>query len=195
MSPILTGVIASGISGNLIGPSSFESISTVTLSANTSTLTISSIPSNFQHLQLRCDVRGTTGAISGNYPDLRVNGDTGSNYTYSYVETYAPNSPDAIVTGSTGNLGQLYGPYFLNNDNHAAGYFASLFINIADYSSTNKYKTWQATGGWTDRSVARISSMAGHWMSNSAINSITLTPASGSWVTGSTFALYGIKNT
>lgn len=194
--PLLTTQSARGYGFSSLvaaGIGSFESISTVTLSASTSTVTISSIPSNFQHLQLRCDVRMISGGTGGNYANLRLNGDTNTNYTYGYVESH-PTTANSIATGSSNNIAQLYGSYISTDASHASGYFTSLFIDISEYSSVNKYKTWKCVGGWSDRSYGRLSSMAGHWLSNSAVNSITLEASGTSWVAGCTFALYGIKN-
>lgn len=197
--PLLTTQSARGYGWSSLtaaaGDSSFESISTVTLSASTSSLTISSIPSTFQHLQLRCDVRATAGASGGNYANLRLNGDTGTNYTYSYIESH-PTTANSVATSSTGNQDRLYGSYISNDGGNTSGYFTSMFIDIWDYANTNKPKTWQCYGGWTDRSMGRNSKMAGHWLnSGSAVSSIFLEPQGASWAAGSTFALYGIKNT
>lgn len=192
--PLLTTQSARGYGfGSLVaaGDGSFESISTTTLSASTSSLTISSIPSGFQHLQLRCDVRVSAGSAAGNYANLRLNGDTGTNYTYNYIES---NGSGGQGTGGTGNQDRLYGSYISNDGGNSSGYFSSMFIDIFDYSNTSKYKTWRCFGGYQDRSIGRISSMAGHWLSNTAVNSIFLEPQGASWVAGSTFALYGIKN-
>jgi hypothetical protein len=163
------------------------------LASSTSSINFSSIPSGFQHLQIRCDVRSVDGGSAGNYANLRLNGDTGNNYGYKYVET-TPSVANSAVTNGTGNIDRLYSSYFSNNGGSATGYFASMIIDLWDYSNTNKYKIWRCYGGWHDRSVGRHSSMAGHWLSNSAVNAISIAPQGTSWVAGSTFALYGIKN-
>jgi hypothetical protein len=53
MSPILTGVIASGISGHLTPPWSPEgahdALATVTLSASAASITFAGIPSGYKH--------------------------------------------------------------------------------------------------------------------------------------------------
>jgi hypothetical protein len=54
MTPIL-GILASGMSGNLWAPGKdFDSIATTTVGAGgASTITFSSIPSTYRHLQIR----------------------------------------------------------------------------------------------------------------------------------------------
>ena len=193
--PLLTTQSARGYGfGSLVaatGDNSFESISTTVLSATTSAVTISSIPSTFQHLQLRCDVRATAGSAMGNYANLRLNSDSGANYSYNYIES---NGSGGTATGGVSSLNQLYGSYMSNDGGNTSGYFTSMIIDIFDYTSGNKYKTWRATGGYVDRTNGRISSMAGHWFnSTTAVSSINLDVSN--WAIGSTFSLYGIKNT
>ena len=76
---------------------SFESIATVTVGAGgTSSVDFTSIPSTYQHLQVRCFVMPSS---SVTYYSLRLNNDTGANYTYHQLVT------DGATTYSNGGTG------------------------------------------------------------------------------------------
>ena len=87
MPSFLAGAIASGISGHLFNPTgSFESIATTTVgSGGTSSIDFTSIPSTYQHLQLRIISR-VSNADTGDNIFLQFNGDTSSNYSWHYME-------------------------------------------------------------------------------------------------------------
>ena len=65
-------------------PLSFESIATATGTGSNSTLTFSSIPQTYKHLQIRVMSRGNAATDQDNLL-IRFNGDTGSNYNSHYV--------------------------------------------------------------------------------------------------------------
>ena len=187
--PIL-GVIASSIAK--IG--SFESIATATGTGSSGTITFSSIPSTYTHLQIRGIARSDYS--TGNYvsTSYRCNGDTGNNYTGHYV---AGNGASASAYGWS-SQNQSYGP-FTTTANAGSNTMAAFVIDILDYANTNKYKTIRTLNGYDnnasgtsdfDKGAAEISS--GLWMSTSAINSFSILVAA-NWTTSTTFALYGIK--
>ena len=64
-------------------PTSFESIATTTLGSDTSSITMSSIPSTYASIQFRILMRNTGGG--GCDLNLRANSDTGNNYSYHYL--------------------------------------------------------------------------------------------------------------
>jgi len=74
--PIL-GTVASQFSSKPFN--SYESIQTVTVGAGgTATVTFSSIPATYTHLQ----IRGIARASADTQLDVTLNSDTGSNYSY-----------------------------------------------------------------------------------------------------------------
>ena len=177
MSPIL-GIYASQISGHL-STNNFSSIATVTVgSGGASSISFTSIPSTYTHLQLRVSARTTSAANC----ILTFNGDTGSNYGTLYVEG----------TGSGVSAGNAAGTSFSGGVYVAdTGVFTGQIIDILDYANTNKYKTLLGLTG-TDRNgnSTWITLGGGSWNSASAITSITIT---NSFAQYSTFALYGVK--
>jgi hypothetical protein len=193
MSPILTGVIASGISGNLGGGNSFESIATQTVGGGgASSITFSSIPSTYKHLQIRGIGKTNRPTYSNDNIKMQFNGDTSSSY-YSHQlvgdgSTAYTNSYGWTAMYYGGNVG---GALISNN-------FGAAIIDILDYASTNKFKVSRTLAGFdnnnngTDKGVIALNS--GHWRSTSAITSVTLSASEGTGLQQyTTFALYGIK--
>jgi hypothetical protein len=183
MSPILTGVIASGISGNLaVGPS-YESIATFTLGAATSSVTFTSIPSTYKHLQIRAVMKCT----DSNNMFMQVgNGsiDTGANY--SWHQLYG--------TGSTAySNGAGSGTFSYIGYNFNTSYPNPSIIDLVDYSSTVKRKSYKTMAGTETNGSGFVQLWGGSWRSTSVIDTIRFTPGSGNFNTNSIFALYGIK--
>jgi hypothetical protein len=187
MSPILgtRGGLSASAYGlfSLQSTNSYESISTVTVgSGGAATISFSSIPSTYKHLQIRATQLNTATATT----QLRINGDTGSNYSRHYL--YGGGSS---ATGSSGasnqtSTGVLY--------NESTIYAAVGVIDILDYASTVKNKTVRSLMGWDSNGAGYVFLYSGSWMNSStAITSLTFTPDGGSLAEYSSFALYGIK--
>ena len=147
--------------------------------------TFSSIPSTYTDLVLVMGSLGINNAASAG--KLRFNGDTGSNYsvTFMYGNGSTANSSrsttqtDMRIYGwSSGNVANS------NNDN--------VVLNIQNYANTTTYKTTVLRSNLPQNEVAAA---VGLWRSTAAINSITLRTYNGTdvWTAGSTFTLYGIK--
>ena len=190
--PIL-GVTASSISGHLIAPDLgvMFPIGMVSVgSAGASTVSFSSIPSTYKHLQVRALIRGTASAsaISAN---MQFNSDTGSNY--SYHELYGSGAG-----GGQASAGANQTRFFLHGNAPAATALASSFgvavMDILDYTNTSKYKTARCLNGMdVNGSGGYILVDSGSWQNTNAISSIQITPNSGNFAQYSQFALYGIK--
>jgi hypothetical protein len=180
----LIGIIASSGGGEV---NSYESIATVTASGSATTLTFSSIPSDYQHLQIR--FIGRSGFSGGGGPDnwnLSFNSDTtGTNY---YRHTVRGNGSSADTP--TGNDNIVVSSISTNFD--AANLFGTGVIDILDYGNANKFKTVRILSGidYNGSGFVQLESML--WKNTAAITSITCTQNS-NWASGSRFALYGIK--
>lgn len=69
-------------------------------------------------------------------------------------------------------------------------------IDIYDYRGTSFHKMFNASNGWARLTTSGnylIQEFTGRWRSTSAVTSITLTLASGNFVSGSKFTLYGLS--
>jgi hypothetical protein len=183
----MIGAITAGLFSTGAAPAStnsYESIATVTVGAGgLSTVTFSSIPSTYKHLQLR-SFGGTSGADDIN---MTFNGDTASNYsahllygTGASAGSYSPGSTSSIYW----SVGNSYG---------TANQFGAAVTDILDYANTNKYKTTRALYGYDRNGSGQLNFSSGNWRSLTAITSITLTPVVGNIIQYSSFALYGVK--
>ena len=173
------------------GGGSFESIATASGTGSAGTIVFNSIPSTYKSLQLRILARDTTTSSATNNLKIQFNGDTGANYIGYH--TLSGNGSAASANG----YGATNYAYFLSviagSDASNTTTYGTAIVDIIDYTNTSKYKTLRNFGGF-DRNGSGYSVLgSAAWMSTSAINSITLTPDSTAYATGSTFALYGIK--
>jgi hypothetical protein len=193
MSPIL-GTLASQFSGKSF--SSFESIQTVNVgSGGTSTVSFTSIPATYTHLQVRCVARGDGAFSDIDSLAVRFNGDTGNNYAYhSLTGNGTTASAGSGVSQPAGILGAE------PSNTHTSGIFGGYVVDILDYTNTNKYKTIRALGGvdtnntGSEKGEIRLQSTL--WLNTSAINEITFKSSGGfnrGFIEYSQFALYGIK--
>ena len=199
MSPILGargGLSASayGLFAPSLSLNSYESISTTTLGSSQTTVTFSTIPSIYKHLQLRLSVRGDY--VGGNFNDnilIRFNSDTGSNYTRHLL--YAQDNSTALSFAATSTTSGFAGAA-PNASTGISNVFAGGVTDILDYTDTNKYKTVRTLQGYDTNGGGkqRISVESSVWMNTSAITSIAITSSNAdNWVQYSSFALYGIK--
>ena len=180
--PIL-GTVASQFSGKPF--TSFESIQTVTVGAGGSaTVTFSSIPSTYTHLQIRGIARNAT---ENNLFFLRINSDSGSNYSYHRL---TGNGSAASADGSATQTGLFQ----FGRSPSATNVFGLAIYDFLDYANTSKYKTVRGLQGYDDNSGGSINMVSGLWQNTSAITSISITMNSSLLFSEYTqFALYGIK--
>ena len=189
MSPIL-GVWASAQQIAFVA-GDYESIATVSVgSGGSSSISFTSIPSTYTHLQIRGIAR-TTASQDRESIKLTFNSDTGSNYARHSL----------WGSGSAASaFGAASEAYVVLTDFAAATATASIFgtavTDVLDYTNTNKYTTVRSLGGVDLNAAVTVYDglNSGLWMNTAAITSITLTPFSGSNLAQySSFALYGIK--
>jgi hypothetical protein len=189
VTPISLGIFASA---NTTVNTSFESIATVTVgSGGSSTVSFSSIPSTYAHLQVRWIAR-TSAAAPGSEGDLIiVYGTPHANNGYAHM-LYG-NGSSASVTNTGGTAYSQYASYTTGSTQTASSFGAGV-LDVLDYANTNKYKTWRTLGGWDGNGSGFISLSSGLQADSSALTGITFATNSGnSFAQYSTFALYGIK--
>lgn len=190
--PLLTTQSAKGYGlGRLMTPVSdtaYESIQTVYLaSGNQASVDFTSIPSTYKHLQIRCLVKSTRNLfVSGLY--FRINGDTGSNYSYHVMYSGGSTTNAYSSGGATtlGNAGTIMG-------NTQTSTFGAAIIDIFEYSNTAKKKTIRANGSTDSNGQGEAAFTGNLWNSTSTISSINFFVEAGDIMQYSHFALYGIK--
>ena len=179
-----------GLIGSLYGAvGDFESIATVTASGSSATLSFTSIPGTYTHLQLRGIAANTTAGTGFNSVGLTFNSDSSSSYTRHLL--YGTGA-SAYAYGATTNTVWYIG----GNDFPRAGYtsiFGAQIVDILDYANTNKYKTCRAISGVDVNGAGEADFSSSVWIKTTAITSIELTSSSGNFASGTTYALYGLK--
>jgi hypothetical protein len=185
--PIL-GILASS---KFIAGTSYESIATTTVgSGGTASVTFSSIPGTYTHLQIRAIGRTNRSGGATNDPfKIVFNSDTGTNYSQHYLQGDG-GSASSFASVSIGFIAA----YLATATSATANVFGTTIVDILDYANTNKYKTTRALGGFDNNGSGIVGLVSGNWRSTSAITNITISPQVGtSWDQYSSFALYGIK--
>ena len=181
MTPIL-GITASSITPFTLGD--FESIATVTVGAGgSSSISFSSIPSTFKHLQIRMS------AIKGTALDyfIRFNSDSGANYTRHRLT----GSGSAVAASGVTGQNQIL---MLGSAGLATSPIPNVaVIDVLDYQNSNKYKTVRVLNGQDSNGSGGIEFLSGLWLNTNAISSILIDGDGGSFAQHSHFALYGIK--
>jgi hypothetical protein len=190
----MIGNAVAGLFGVGVAPSTtaYESIATQTVGASAvSSITFSSIPSTYTHLQIRSLWKGSITSFDYEYVELTINGSS-SGYAYHNIR----GDGSAVVAGGGGSLDRTYPSFSLPSSNASyANMFGTGIIDILDYTNTNKNKTIRALSGFDGNGSGNVSLSSGLWQNTSAITSISLKPQSGSsnFTQYSQFALYGIK--
>jgi len=186
----LAGIIAS--SGGAAAGGDYESIATVTVgSGGASSVTFSSIPSTYQHLQLRIFAQVTRATYGRGGYSMRVNSDSGNNYSQHDI---TGNGDAAQTVGYASQSNITLGLLGTTTSNA----FGATIVDLLDYKDTNKYKTIRSLGGVDHNGlIAGFGGIIGlnsnAWYSTSAISSIVITPDFSPFTQYSSFALYGIK--
>jgi hypothetical protein len=182
----------SALVGNpVIMPGSYESIATVTVgSGGTGSITFSSIPQTFTHLQIRGIGRSSAAATSTTTYALRFNSDTGSNYSQHYL--YGTGAAVSAGGSASQTSAQLN---VIPNNSQTSGVFGVLVTDILDYTNTNKYKTIRSIGGVNNNNTSEeeIWFQSALWQSTSAVSSITIFISGANFTQYSQFALYGVN--
>lgn len=172
------------VSGNGAGGgTSFDSIATATGTGSSATITFSNIPQTYQHLQVRYLSRGTT----DNVMYLRINSDTGTNYS---DHALYGNGTSAATLNDVSNTRIAQ---FRQSDSATTTQMGVGIIDIHDYTSTTKNKTVRALTGYDANGSGIVMLTSGQRMNTSAITSLTFNVDGGFFSSNSTFALYGIK--
>ena len=186
MSFMLLGILNSQVSGG--AAPAFELISSQILTSSASSVTFSSIPQDYKHLQIRGLARDTTGNFNGELK-MRFNGVS----TASYAEHLLNGNGSGVNSfgnTSTTSISQLY----ITGNSSASTQLGPFIIDILDYASTSKNSTTRAFLGWPG-SNQEVRLTSGLFNNTAAISSITINPKNDalSIQSGSRFSLYGIR--
>lgn len=166
-------------------------INSTTLSTTAASVTFSAIPATYSDLMISFSVRATDASdwlivVFNNITTtttsetwLRGNGSTASSARQANTNYFGGNGNDLLInlSGSTSNTftsGEIYIPSYTVSQNKPVNF----------YLTTENNST-----------AADITALAGLWRNTAAISEIKFDTAGTSFTSGSSFYLYGIKNT
>lgn len=168
-------------------PSTYTAIATTTISSATSLLTFSSIPATYTDLVLVGRWFRVTSA--GNNLGMRLNSDSGSNYSNTYMEADGSAAYGGRHTNQTAARVAAIGGGFTLSATEAM----PLIMHFNSYTDATNNKTVLTRYG--QASTISGASVA-LWRGTAAISDIELSaysPGTGQFGAGSVFTLYGIK--
>ena len=186
----LIGIIASS-GGAAAATSSYESIATTTVgSGGAATITFSSIPSTYTHLQLRATLRTSDSGSSAGDIVIQFNSDTGTNYSNHILYGNGSSAGAAGASSQSKNY-----TIFTSTAIAGASYFGAAIVDVLDYANTNKYKTIRSLSGADyNNTNGQVRFGSSVWLNTNVVSTITLTDYVGTnFAQYSSFALYGIK--
>jgi hypothetical protein len=167
-----------------------EAIATTYLEADTASVTFSSIPATYEHLQLRMNIH-TVRASALEATAVRFNGDTGSNYT-SFRMLGQDTTP--LVGKETGQ-NRAYATGQMPTTTSKRPLHGSGLVDILDYANTNKNTTILFLSGQNDATYPYVTIGSALWDATAAVATILLYPLHGSdFARGSEFTLYGLNS-
>lgn len=168
-------------------------LETIELTQNAATVTFDNIPQT-GYTDLKLCISSRNSYSGGGAPNsyMTFNGSS-TGYSGRYI---TGNGTSISSAGNTGGTSVIY-VGAIENNSWAANTFGNLEIYITNYTlSSNKFVSWDSVTQNTS-STAYTQFGTGLWANSAAITSITFTPeaATGDWLAGSTFSLYGIAAT
>jgi len=168
-------------------------IASSVLSATTQSVTFSSIPQTYTDLVLRMSYRTDAAGNFGSNPAIRFNSDATALYSYTFIQG---NGSTAESTRESSNLAL----YMQSSDSagNTANTFTSNEMYIPNYTGTANKPISQFKVTEQNATGAEMHIFASLYRGTSAISTILIGPSSNiisnNFVSGSSFYLYGIKN-
>jgi hypothetical protein len=173
------GIMDGGGAGGAGG--SFESIATATPTSGT-TITFSSIPSTYKHLQIRYNIKTSN---NGSFILMRINGATGSVYSQHYLN----GDGSSATAGGTSALNTISRLQFPSGTSPT--YPNVSIIDLHDYTSTTKNKTVRWFSGKDENGSGEVVLGSAAYLATTAITSIEIYGIT--YQSGTAISLYGIQ--
>lgn len=163
-------------------------IASSTLSSSAASVTFSSITNTYTDLVLKASLRSTAASLVGT-ATVTFNGNTGSVYSYTVLRANGT-TPQSVAAPANGSayLGAIPAASSTSN------VFSYSELYIPSYTSSTS-KPFSAESIQEDNGINFYSGVAANlFIPTSAITSITIGLGGNSFASGSSFFLYGIKN-
>jgi len=170
-----------------------EAIATTYLEADAASVTFSSIPQTYEHLQLRYTL--ALAATNNTYQRLWLgdgSADTGTTYSNHYMYGHDSTAAAAADTGGSNGiyLGQAPGA-------PDRAWTGPTIVDIYDYVNTNKNTTVQILNwdGGTESNADYVNFISGLWDDTAAVDTILINNRYGNnFLRSSEFTLYGLNS-
>jgi hypothetical protein len=163
----------------------YEPIQSQTLGSANASVTFSSIPQTYTDLIL-VSFFGTTTLNEDAF--VRFNGDTGSNYSRTSLRGNGSSAFSARSSNQTSCLIDL----------DAAGSTLDtglqIITQIFNYSNSSVYKSLLSRSGTLGGSYTGTTALGGLWRSTAAITTLLVNCTNNTFISGSSFTLYGVKS-
>jgi hypothetical protein len=156
----------------------YVAIAEQTLGSAAASVTFSSISGAYTDLVLVCNAAVTASTQEWN---MRLNGDTATNYSSTYLTGNGTTASSQRESSQTKFFMQYYG--YLSTGQ------SMNIIQLNNYSNTTTYKTLLSRAGNVGNGLTGGAHL---WRSTSAITTILIYPTASTFISGSTFSLYGI---
>jgi|LakMenEpi03Aug12_release.lakeMendotaPanAssembly.Ray.scaffolds.fasta_scaffold1433155_1 hypothetical protein len=172
-------------------PNTYSLISSNVLSTTAASVTFSAIPATFTDLVLSISGRtNVTGQATDNL-ELRFNGSSSSIYSITRLRGNGSTASSSANSGVT----VINGLTAFDAADATSNTFSSLEIYVPSYLASQNKPVSLFSAQEDNNTTANVVVTAGLWRDTSAITSIYISSNSGgSFVSGSSFYLYGIKN-
>ena len=170
-------------------PVTYNLIASNTLSTTATSISFTSIPNTYTDLVIRASLRGDNAFAFSNL-QLRFNGSSATNYSYTRLLSDGATPTSSRATAQA----QLVVQYGVVAATSTSNTFSNVEIYIPNYnSSVNKVANADAVHE-NNSATAYLSANALLRSVTDAITSIDLIVSANNFVSGSSFFLYGIKN-
>jgi hypothetical protein len=187
---LLNSIVALLESGAGGGGGAYESIATAVGTGSSATITFSSIPSTYKHLQLRVLGRSLEAGAGKSNAILRINNDsTTANYITHYLSGNGSSASAGSITGTAG----LRFNDTLSRGGQPANVMATQIIDIQDYTATMNRTVRMFQGMDANDTSGIVHLYSGLYINTTAVNRLDFICPDGNFTTSSVFSLYGIK--
>lgn len=171
-------------------PITYVNIASTTLGSAQSTVTFSSIPQTYTDIVIRMSLRSTQAGTNFKQIYASINGINAN--AYSSTMLYG-NQSTANSVRDSGIFQGIY-PYYINSTSSTANSFTNSELYIPSYTqAVNKPISWLSVVETNDTLNQYTQATANLFRNTSAITQVSIVDAS-NFAAGSSFYLYGIKN-
>lgn len=178
-------VLPAQLNGNTL-----QLIQSTTLTATTGSVVVP-VPAGYTALQMTWQAR-TTSVNTNDNMLLRINGDTGANYSWQVMA--------GLNTGLTTTPGISQTSFLIGTavgGAGSAGLFGTGHLSITGIAQAAT-QDMQITGTWyacwsNTAATSQVGTAGGQYASAANTSSVTFLPAAGSFASGCTFAVYGLN--